>query len=51
MRNSANAIKGSPRNHKDTNMRYISADPIFDNLHDDYRFRDLLCRMKLPLGK
>lgn len=32
----------------DPNMPYLSADPIFDGLRNDPRFRDLLRRMKLP---
>ncbi len=34
----------------DSNMPYISVDPIFDNLRDNPRFQDLLRRMNLPLG-
>lgn len=32
----------------DNNMPYIGVDPIFDFLHDDPRFIDLLNRMNLP---
>ncbi len=33
----------------DTNMPYISVDPIFDTLRDEPRFQDLLQRMNLPV--
>jgi tetratricopeptide (TPR) repeat protein len=32
----------------DGNMPYISADPLFDNLRDEPRFKDLLKKMGLP---
>ena len=32
----------------DANMPYINADPIFDDLRDDPRFREIVRKMKLP---
>jgi TolB-like protein/Tfp pilus assembly protein PilF len=35
----------------DANMPSISVDPIFDDLHDEPRFQNLLRRMNLPVGE
>lgn len=34
----------------DSNMPYISIDPIFDGLRDEPRFQELIQKMKLPTG-